>query len=81
MVIMPLYGHVYLISICKLDVICIRTTERHQSLKMIIILVNIEVFYVLTFLPMIIAFQNDRFRKKSHQAPIVHRESQFSYVY
>ena len=29
MVIMPLYGHVYLISICKLDVICINSEFRH----------------------------------------------------
>ena len=27
--IMPLYGHVYLISICKLDVICINFDSRH----------------------------------------------------
>ncbi len=27
--IMPLYGHVYLISICKLDVICINSESRH----------------------------------------------------
>ena len=26
---MPLYGHVYLISICKLDVICINSESRH----------------------------------------------------
>ncbi len=29
MVIMPLYGHVYLISICKLNVICINSESRH----------------------------------------------------
>ncbi len=29
MVIMPLYGHVNLISICKLDLICINSESRH----------------------------------------------------
>ncbi len=29
MVIMPLYGHVYLISICKLSIICINSESRH----------------------------------------------------
>ncbi len=31
MVIMPLYGHNYLISICKLDVICINSESRHVT--------------------------------------------------
>ncbi len=34
---MPLYGHVYLINICKLSIICINSESRHVIVTLILL--------------------------------------------
>ncbi len=42
MVIMPLYGHVYLISICKLSIICINSESRHVIVTILYLLFGVH---------------------------------------